>query len=64
MEAKDDAAMYDKTFLQEASHTINTLFLRAPVDPIDSENEDFTFMCIDVDHYIDKPPSNISLNNL
>ncbi|CDW75907.1 dna polymerase delta catalytic subunit [Stylonychia lemnae] len=57
--AKDDEAMYEKTFLREASTTINTQLDRPPRGNINPESEDFLFMCLDVDFYIEKPPKHM-----
>lgn len=49
--------MYEKSFLQEAQSTINTQLERPAVGKISSKEDDMVFMCIDIDFYIDKPPS-------
>lgn len=55
--AKEDAEMLEKGFLQEAQSTINTQMERPAVGKIEPREEDQVFMCIDIDFYIDRPPS-------
>jgi hypothetical protein len=55
--AKEDAEMNEKSFLQEAQSTINKQLERPQVGIINSKDEEMVFMCIDIDFYIDKPPS-------
>ena len=51
--AKEDAEMLEKSFLQEAQSTINTQLERPSVGKINSKEDEMTFMCIDIDFYID-----------
>ncbi|TNV85758.1 hypothetical protein FGO68_gene3113 [Halteria grandinella] len=52
----DDSDMHEKKFLQEAQNTINTQLERPSVLEIKDE---FLFMAIDIDFFIDKPPGKI-----
>ena len=48
--------MQSKTFLQEASSTINKRLERPSVDPISPQSDDLRLMCIDLETYLDRPP--------
>ena len=48
--------MQSKGFLVNKEVQINSRFERPQVPQINPKEEDFEFFCIDIDHYVDKPP--------
>jgi hypothetical protein len=55
-QAKNENEMNSKHFLQEASSNINKRIERPQVEPISPNLDNIRLMCIDLEHYQDKPP--------